>query len=91
MPELADVTAGSLGMVSDAPACAQQTLAVEGWLFCVDCGLSTGVFERDWRGFHTDDAYGPPEVAILCPECADRQFGPPRDAYDRPDGADLDP
>jgi hypothetical protein len=35
-------------------------------------------FERGWRAFLTDDEFEPEEVAILCPDCAEREFGPPR-------------
>ena len=29
-----------------------------------------------WRGFVTDDEYEPAELLILCPDCAQREFGP---------------
>jgi hypothetical protein len=32
-------------------------------------------FERGWRGFLTDGESEPPEVAILCPACSEREFG----------------
>jgi hypothetical protein len=32
-------------------------------------------FERGWRGFLTDGEFVPPEVAILCPACSEREFG----------------
>jgi hypothetical protein len=45
-------------------------------LFCVECSTSVEKFERGWRGFLTDDEFEPTEVAILCPDCAEREFGP---------------
>jgi hypothetical protein len=48
---------------------------VEGKLICVECGLTEDGFCRGWRGFLTDDEYAPAEVAILCPDCAWREFG----------------
>jgi hypothetical protein len=47
-----------------------------GCLFCVECSTSGEKFERGWRGFLTDDEFEPTEVAILCPDCAEREFGP---------------
>ena len=46
------------------------------FLFCVECCVATDEFELGWRGFLTDEEYGPAEVAILCPACAEREFGP---------------
>jgi hypothetical protein len=51
---------------------------VEGKLSCVKCDLTEDGFRRGWRGFLTDDEYAPAEVAILCPDCASREFGPPQ-------------
>ena len=45
------------------------------FLFCVECSAVSDEFERGWRGFLTDDEFEPAEVAILCPECAEREFG----------------
>ena len=45
------------------------------YLFCVECSAVTNECVRGWRGFLTDDEYEPAEVAILCPECAKREFG----------------
>jgi hypothetical protein len=47
------------------------------YLFCTECSAVTNDFERGWRGFLTDDEYEPAAVAILCPTCATREFGPP--------------
>jgi hypothetical protein len=41
-------------------------------LECLDCG-TTSPYERGWQAFLTDD--DPPEIAIYCPECAEREFG----------------
>jgi hypothetical protein len=45
-------------------------------LFCAECSSVADEFERGWRGFLTDDEVEPAEVAILCPTCAEREFGP---------------
>ena len=45
------------------------------YLFCLECPALTNEFQRGWRGFLTDDEYEPAEVAILCPSCAEREFG----------------
>jgi hypothetical protein len=47
------------------------------YLFCAECPNVANVFERGWRGFLTSDEFEPAEVGILCPECAEREFGPP--------------
>ena len=47
-------------------------------LQCYECPAVTVRFERGWRAFLTDDEFEPEEVAILCPDCAEREFGPPR-------------
>jgi hypothetical protein len=39
-------------------------------------------FERGWRAFLTDDEFEPEEVAILCPDCAEREFGPPHARFE---------
>jgi hypothetical protein len=46
-------------------------------LFCVECMARTHEFERGWCGFLTDDECEPEEVAMLCPACAEREFGAP--------------
>jgi hypothetical protein len=47
-------------------------------LSCAECHAETDVFERGWGAFLTDDEYEPAAVAILCPACAEREFGAPR-------------
>ena len=47
------------------------------YLFCVECPSTTNVFEHGWHVFLTDDKEEPPEVVVLCPMCAEREFGPP--------------
>ena len=47
-------------------------------LSCAECHAVTDVFERGWAAFLTDDEYEPAAVAILCPGCAEREFGAPR-------------
>jgi hypothetical protein len=48
---------------------------------CVECGRRAhGVADR-WRAYLTeeaaeDDDVGAVEVAVFCPECATREFGP---------------
>jgi hypothetical protein len=44
-------------------------------LTCVECGTSTDEFVRGWHGFLTDEEFEPAEVCILCPDCAEREFG----------------
>jgi hypothetical protein len=48
------------------------------YLFCFECPALTNKFEQGWRAFLTDDEFEPAEVAILCPTCAEREFGSPR-------------
>lgn len=48
------------------------------YLFCIECPAVTNVCERGWRAFLTDDEFAPAEAAVLCPACAEREFGPPR-------------
>ena len=46
---------------------------------CLSCGECHAVSDETasgWRGFLTDDEYEPAEVLILCPDCAQREFGP---------------
>lgn len=56
-------------------------------LRCVDCG-GESLRGIGWRAYLADDPRDedPPEVAILCPACAEREFGNsvirPREAYD---------
>lgn len=47
-------------------------------ILCAECTIATVEFERGWRGYLTDDSYEPSVVVILCPECAEREFGAPR-------------
>jgi hypothetical protein len=51
---------------------------VSSCLSCVECSAVSDKTARGWRGFLTDDEYEPTEVAILCPECAEQEFGPRR-------------
>ena len=44
-------------------------------LSCFECSAVSDEFERGWRGFLTDGEFEPPEVAILCPACSEREFG----------------
>jgi hypothetical protein len=48
-----------------------------GYLFCEKCPNVANMFGRGWRSFLKDDEDEPTEVVILCPTCADREFGPP--------------
>jgi hypothetical protein len=47
---------------------------------CVECGRVSGFLWTRWRAYWIDvpDADDDPEVALYCPDCADREFGPPR-------------
>jgi hypothetical protein len=45
-------------------------------LSCVECHAVSDETASGWRGFLTDDEYEPAEVLILCPDCAQREFGP---------------
>ena len=59
-------------------ALAEHTPLLSHVLFCAECSTVGEEFERGWRGYLTDDEEGPAEVAILCPGCAEREFGPRR-------------
>jgi hypothetical protein len=54
-------------------------------LQCYECPAVTVRFERGWRAFLTDDEFEPEEVAILCPDCAEREFGPLRTRLEHDD------
>jgi hypothetical protein len=45
-------------------------------LSCAECRAVCDDIARGWRGFLTYDEFEPTEVLILCPECAQREFGP---------------
>jgi hypothetical protein len=47
-------------------------------ILCAECTIATFDFERGWRAYLTDDEYEPAAVAILCPECSEREFGATR-------------
>lgn len=55
-------------------------------IVCVECASAAAEFERGWRGYLTDDENEPAEVAILCPECAEPEFGPLRHRTDETNG-----
>lgn len=55
-------------------------------ILCAECTVSTVDFERGWRAYLTDDRYEPPIVVILCPECAEREFGAPHRETSNEDG-----
>ena len=55
-----------------------DTARVEHGLRCVECHVPSDEGARGWRGVLTGDEYEPTTVAIYCPECADREFGPPQ-------------
>ena len=48
---------------------------------CAECGkLGKGSMEG-WRamvGTDIDDENAPPKAYVFCPDCAEREFGPPR-------------
>jgi hypothetical protein len=47
-------------------------------LVCVECGRVDTDNERGWRSFLTVDEEDPVEAIILCPSCAEREFGSAR-------------
>jgi hypothetical protein len=65
-------------MVGGARRCVRDDWSVVPGLQCYECPAVTARFERGWRAYLTDDEFEPEEVAILCPECAEREFGPLR-------------
>ena len=48
-----------------------------GSLRCVECGAIADVEARGWRAFiaHNPDEDELPEIAVYCPDCAEREFG----------------
>jgi hypothetical protein len=46
-------------------------------LVCVECGRAQTDGERGWRSYVTVDEDEPVEAIILCPDCAEREFGHP--------------
>jgi len=46
----------------------------------VECGRVSGPYWIRWRGCRIDspELEEPPEIAMYCPACARREFGPPR-------------
>ena len=49
-------------------------------LRCEECGREARKDEesKGWRAFLAGDPQDdPPEVAVFCPECAEREFGEP--------------
>jgi hypothetical protein len=56
-------------------------------LRCVECGKVGEGSMEGWRamlGTDIDDEYVPTETYLFCPDCADREFGPPRGAARMP-------
>jgi hypothetical protein len=45
---------------------------------CVECGAKPDERAEGWRGYRVDDPDGNelPELAVYCPCCAQREFGP---------------
>jgi hypothetical protein len=41
---------------------------------CAECGRRADEGAEGWRAYFTDDE--PKEIRTICPECADREFGP---------------
>jgi hypothetical protein len=48
------------------------------YLACAECAAVTTILERGWRALLTDDEHEPKHIVVFCPECAEREFGPPR-------------
>jgi hypothetical protein len=42
---------------------------------CVECGRKQADHKRGWRAYLTTDEYEPAEAIVLCPDCAEREFG----------------
>jgi hypothetical protein len=44
---------------------------------CAECDCSSGLGWRGWRAYRPDDPElaEPPELALYCPSCAEREFG----------------
>ena len=53
----------------------RQSLAM-----CVECGQVSGPYWMRWRAVRIDepDTDAEPEIALYCPQCAGREFGPER-------------
>ena len=47
---------------------------------CVECGRISGPYWMRWRACRIDlpETGEEPQIALYCPGCADREFGPPR-------------
>jgi hypothetical protein len=47
---------------------------------CIECRRVSGILWTRWRAYRVDDpdTGAPPEIALYCPSCALREFGPPR-------------
>jgi hypothetical protein len=54
---------------------------------CVECGRAQTDDERGWRSHLTTDEGEPAEAVVYCPECAEREFGPPRRVGEQNRGA----
>jgi hypothetical protein len=49
-------------------------------LVCEECGRVAGVETHGWRAFYAEDPDNPEPsliTVVYCPECAEREFGPP--------------
>ena len=47
---------------------------------CVECRRVSGPYWMRWRACRSDvpDSGEEPQIALYCPGCAEREFGPPR-------------
>jgi hypothetical protein len=54
--------------------------AVGNRAICVECGRRSDALWTRWRGYRVDDPEtdSGPELGFYCPECAKREFEPPR-------------
>ena len=44
---------------------------------CIECGQVSGPLWMSWRAYRVDDPESSePEIALYCPACATREFGP---------------
>ena len=54
-------------------------------LRCEECGKQGHGAMKGWRalpGADVDDEDAPIRVYVFCPDCAEREFGPPRNGQD---------
>jgi hypothetical protein len=75
---------GALGSVRDYPEPMPEGAFESRRLCCEECGGEATAGAWGWRGYRIDDPEegDVPEIGFFCPDCAEREFGPPADSYD---------